>query len=142
MLSFILDHLLVIILICIVIFVILPFVLDIFSTIITIVVVVAVLGFLGIFGPNFVDNVQKPIAATKTFVENTIQPTINEELKDADFTYDQKTNKYTIKSTSFKLEGVSNENKATIWFKENSYTIDVSFLKGFIQQQIEQTQNK
>lgn len=143
MLNFILDHLLIIIIACVIIFIILAFIFKLFSTALTIIIVVAILGALGIFGPNFIDNMKEPIAATKTFTETTIKPVIEKEIKDANFDYDSNTKKYVIQSSSFKLEGISDSNKADIIFKDKEYTIDVTFLKGFIENKIDETnQNK
>ncbi|WP_456364477.1 hypothetical protein [Priestia aryabhattai] len=143
MLDFILDHLLVIIIVCVVLFVILPFILRIASTIIKIVVIVLILGALGVFGAHFLNGANEPIKATQEFATNTIRPAIEKELGKADFNYDPATKKYTIQSNSFKLEGVTDSNKADVTFKDKKYTMDVTFLKDFIQNQIaQQSQTK
>lgn len=141
MLDFILDHLLVIIIACIVLFVILPFIFNSIKTILTVAVIILILGTLGVFGPKFFENIKEPISVTKEFAESTIKPVIEKELSDSEFNYDQKTKKYVIKSSSFKLEGVADSNEAEVVFKDKKYTIDVSFLKTFIEERInKQTQ--
>ncbi|MEM4992410.1 hypothetical protein WKH56_07715 [Priestia sp. SB1] len=138
MLNFVLDHLLLIIIVCVVLFVILPFILRIASTIIKIVVIIAILGALGLFGAHFFDKSNEPIKATQEFATNTIRPAIENELSKSDFNYNPKTKKYIIQSSSFKLEGITNSNKADVVFKDKTYTIDVTFLKDFIQKQVAQ----
>lgn len=138
MLNFVLDHLLLIIIVCVVLFVILPFILRIASTIIKVVVIILILGALGVFGAHFLDNSNEPIKATHEFATKTIQPAIEKELSNADFNYDPVTKKYTIQSGSFKLEGITDSNKADVVFKDKTYTMDVTFLKDFIQKQVDQ----
>lgn len=138
MLNFVLDHLLLIIIVCVVLFVILPFILRIASTVIKIVVIIVILGALGLFGAHFIDNSNEPIKATQEFATNTIRPAIEKELSQSDFNYNPETKKYIIKSSSFKLEGITNSNKADVMFKDKTYTIDVTFLKDFIQKQVDQ----
>jgi hypothetical protein len=136
LLDFILNHLLVIILICIVLFVVLPFIMKLFKTAITLAIIVLLLGAVGVFGPGFFENIQKPIAATQSFTAHSIEPVIKKELSGAKFNYNPQTKKYDIQSTSFKLDGISDQNKATVEINNKSYTVDVSFMKSFIDEQI------
>lgn len=140
MLDFLLDHLLIIIIAAVALFVIIPIIKNIFSTAVTIIIVVVILGALGVFGTKFFENAKEPVMATKEFAQNTIQPTITKELENADFKYDPTTKKYNIISASFRLEGVADENRANVYFKEKKYTMDVTFLKTFIENKIEEQQ--
>ena len=136
MLDFVLEHLLVIILVCVVLFIIVPFILKFVSRIMAIAIIVVILGALGIFGQSFMEKVKDPVSATKEYVESTIEPTVKKELDNAEFKYNPETKKYVISSASFKLVGVSDQNKADIVFKDKKYAIDVTFLKKFIEEQI------
>lgn len=141
LLDFFLDHLLIIIIACIVLFLILPFLFNSIKTILTVIIIILILGTLGVFGPKFFENIKEPISATKEFTESTIKPVIEKELSGSEFNYDANTKNYVIKSNSFKIEGVADSNEADVVFKDKKYTIDVSFLKTFIQDQInKQTQ--
>jgi hypothetical protein len=140
MLDFILNHLFVIIAV-IVILMLLSFVFRFATRIVLVLGSIAIVGCI-LFGPKFLNNFQKPIEATKEFAQSTIQPVIKSELNNAKFSFNPTTKKYVIQSTSFKLEGVSDENKADVMFKGKKYTIDVTFLKSFIQDQIAQQTKK
>jgi hypothetical protein len=112
-----------------------------FKTAITLAIIVLLLGAIGVFGPRFFENIQKPFAATQSFTVKSIEPVIKKELSGAKFSYNPQTKKYNIQSTLFKLDGISDQNKATIEINKKSYTVDVSFMKSFIDEQIAK-QNK
>ncbi|MED1204567.1 hypothetical protein [Heyndrickxia acidicola] len=140
--DFILNHLFVILLICIVLFVVLPLIMKLFKTAITLAIIVLLLGAAGVFGSGFLKNLQKPIAATQSFTAHTIEPVIKKDLTAAKFNYNPQTKRYEIQSALFKLDGVSDQNKATVEINKKNYTIDVSFIKSFIDKQIAKQDNQ
>jgi hypothetical protein len=107
-----------------------------FKTAITLAIIVLLLGAVGVFGPRFFKIIQKPTNATQSFTVHSIEPVIKKELSGAKFSYNPHTKKYNIQSTSFKLDGISDQNKATLEINKKSYTVDVSFMKSFIDEQI------
>jgi hypothetical protein len=136
MLDFILNHLFVIIA-CGVLLMVLPLIFRTFIKIILMMAAIAVLGSI-FYGPNFLNNMQKPIAATQKIAQSTIQPVIKSEVENAKFEYNSTTKQYVIKSNLFKLEGVLDQDKANIIINGKKHTIDVTFLKSFIEKQIAQ----
>lgn len=102
-----------------------------------ILVTIAVVGSI-LFGPKFLNNFQKPIESTQEFAQSTIQPVIKNELKNAKFDYNPETKQYVIQSPFFTIEGASDKNKAVMLFQGKKYTIDVTFLKSFMEKQIGQ----
>ncbi|MDP4083672.1 MAG: hypothetical protein Q8934_03555 [Bacillota bacterium] len=139
MIHFILNHLFIAFAL-IILLVIFPFILRFLVKIALILAVLTVAGYI-YFGPKFLDHIQDPIASTQKFAESAILPVINSELQNTKSSYNPTTKQYTIQSPLFKLEGVLDQDKADIIVNGNRHTIDVKFLKGFIEKEITQPNN-
>lgn len=136
MVDFIINHLNILILLSILFFVI-PIIFRFFIKSILIILMVMIGGSF-LFGPQFISYFHGPITKTQELAQTTIQPLIKKEIQNAKFSYDPQTKLYVIKSSLFKLQGLSDQNKADLIINGKKHTINISFLKNFIEKQIAQ----
>ena len=129
MLDFIMDHLLTIIIVAVLLFVVIPLIKNLLSKLILLGVVLAGLIFFGVLSSDVTETGTK-------FVEDTIKPVVTREIEDADFQYNDNTKEYTFTTSSFHLKGKMGENTGEVRFGDRTYTMDVRFIRDFIEQKV------
>jgi hypothetical protein len=134
--DFILNHLFVIISLIILLLV-MPIIFRFFIKMAITLVIIAFIGSM-IQGPKSIINFKEPIEVIQNFAKSTIQPMIMNEFERAKFSYNPETKQYIIQNPLFKLIGFADQTKADIIIKGKKQTIDVTFLKSFIEKQIAQ----
>ena len=131
MLDFIMDHLLTIIIVAVLLFVVIPLIKNLLSKLILLGVVLAGLIFFGVLSSDVTETGTK-------FVEDTIKPVVTREIEDADFGYNDNTKEYTFTTSSFHLKGKMDENTGEVRFGDRTYTMDVRFIRDFIEQKVKE----
>ncbi|WP_100333236.1 hypothetical protein [Bacillus alkalisoli] len=135
MLDFIMDHLLTIVIVAVILFIVIPLIKSLLSKLILIAIVIAGLIFFGVLSSDVTETGTK-------FVENTIKPVVTREIKDADFDYKEDTKEYSVSTSSFHLKGKMNENTGEIRFRDTTYTMDVRFIRDFIEQKVQEEEGR
>ncbi|MFY0545532.1 hypothetical protein [Brevibacillus sp. H7] len=77
------------------------------------------------------------VQGTQDAVNQTITPILEAELKDAscDFRED---GSYEIRTASLRIVGKKGESKATVYYKDSQFEVDVGMLENFLQDRLPQ----
>ncbi|MET3289695.1 hypothetical protein EDM56_26020 [Brevibacillus fluminis] len=77
---------------------------------------------------------------TEKVVQQTITPLLNNELKDADITF-QPDGTYEMKTASIRITGKKGESKATVYYKEEKWDVDIGQLGNLFQEQLKKAED-
>lgn len=75
------------------------------------------------------------VQATQEVVDKTITPILDAELKDADITF-QPDGSYEVKTASIRIVGVKGETKATVYYKDEKWEVDIGQLGSLFQERL------
>lgn len=75
------------------------------------------------------------VQATQEIVDKTITPILDAELKDADITF-QPDGSYEVKTASIRIVGVKGETKATVFYKDEKWEVDIGQLGSLFQERL------
>lgn len=75
------------------------------------------------------------VQATQEIVDKTITPVLDAELKDADITF-HPDGSYEVKTTSIRIVGVKGETKATVYYKDEKWEVDIGQLGTLFQERL------
>lgn len=78
------------------------------------------------------------VKQTGDVYEQTVAPVIEAELQDATYEFHED-GTYEIKTASIRIIGKKGDPKATVYYKEHQFEVDVSSFGGFIQEQIKRS---
>jgi len=81
------------------------------------------------------------VQATQEVVDKTITPILNAELKDADITF-QPDGSYEVKTASIRIVGTKGESKATVYYKEEKWEVDIGQLGSVFQERLGKAENE
>ncbi|MGZ0053295.1 hypothetical protein [Brevibacillus gelatini] len=88
------------------------------------------------FSPEEVIQMGRQAAvATQEVVDKTITPVLDSELKDADITF-QPDGSYEVKTASIRIVGKKGETKATVYYKDEKWEVDIGQLGKLFQDRI------
>ncbi|MGG1659731.1 hypothetical protein [Brevibacillus sp. NRS-1366] len=88
------------------------------------------------FSPEEVIQMGRQAAvATQEVVDKTITPVLNGELKDADVTF-QPDGSYEVKTASIRIVGKKGETKATVYYKDDKWEVDIGQLGQMFQDRL------
>lgn len=76
---------------------------------------------------------------TEKIVQQTIAPVLNAELKDADISF-QPDGSYEMKTASIRITGKKGESKATVYYKEEKWDVDIGQLGNLFQEQLKKAE--
>ncbi|EST55981.1 hypothetical protein T458_01310 [Brevibacillus panacihumi W25] len=79
--------------------------------------------------------------ATQEVVEKTITPILDAELKDADITF-QPDGSYEVKTASIRIVGIKGESKATVYYKDEKWEVDIGQLGAVFQERLGKAENE
>ncbi|MGE7270431.1 hypothetical protein ACQKK5_03120 [Brevibacillus panacihumi] len=79
--------------------------------------------------------------ATQEVVEKTITPILDAELKDADITF-QPDGSYEVKTASIRIAGIKGESKATVYYKDEKWEVDIGQLGAVFQERLGKAENE
>ncbi|MGO0060833.1 hypothetical protein ACTID9_12600 [Brevibacillus fluminis] len=77
---------------------------------------------------------------TEKVVQQTITPLLHNELKDADITF-QPDGSYEMKTASIRITGKKGESKATVYYKEEKWDVDIGQLGHLFQEQLKKAED-
>lgn len=77
------------------------------------------------------------VTATQEVIDKTITPVLNAELKDADVTF-QPDGSYEMKTTSIRIVGKKGESKATVYYKDDKWEVDIGMLGKMFEDKLNQ----
>ena len=75
------------------------------------------------------------VQATQEIVDKTIAPVLNAELEDADIRF-QPDGSYEVKTASIRIVGVKGESKATVYYKDEKWEVDIGLLGELFQERL------
>ena len=78
---------------------------------------------------------RQAVVATQEVVDKTITPVLNSELKDADVTF-QPDGTYEVRTTSIRIVGKKGETKATVYYKDDKWEVDIGQLGQVFQDRL------
>lgn len=88
------------------------------------------------FSPEEVIQMGRQAAvATQEVVDKTITPVLDKELKDADISF-KEDGTYEVKTTSIRIVGKKGETKATVYFKDAEWEVDIGQLSKLFQDRL------
>ncbi|MFS0555625.1 hypothetical protein [Brevibacillus sp. 179-C9.3 HS] len=109
-------------------------------SIIRIISLVAIIGVVLVlffqFSPEEVIQMGRQAAvATQEVIDKTITPVLDKELKDADISF-QPDGTYEVKTTSIRIVGKKGETKATVYYKDNEWEVDIGQMSKLFQDRL------
>jgi len=78
---------------------------------------------------------RQAVVATQEVVDKTITPVLNGELKDADVSF-QPDGSYEVKTASIRIVGKKGETKATVYYKDDKWEVDIGQLGQMFQDRL------
>ncbi|GEC89954.1 MULTISPECIES: hypothetical protein [Brevibacillus] len=88
------------------------------------------------FSPEEVIQMGRQAAvATQEVVDKTITPVLDKELKDADISF-KEDGTYEVKTTSIRIVGKKGENKATVYYKDEEWEVNIGQLSKLFQDRL------
>ncbi|EJL45859.1 hypothetical protein BAG01nite_08100 [Brevibacillus agri] len=78
---------------------------------------------------------RQAVVATQEVVDKTITPVLDSELKDADITF-QPDGSYEVKTASIRIVGKKGETKATVYYKDEKWEVDIGQLGKLFQDRL------
>ncbi|MGN7469022.1 hypothetical protein [Brevibacillus sp. SAFN-007a] len=78
---------------------------------------------------------RQAVVATQEVVDKTIAPVLDSELKDADITF-QPDGSYEVKTASVRIVGKKGETKATVYYKDEKWEVDIGQLGKLFQDRL------
>jgi hypothetical protein len=88
------------------------------------------------FSPEEVIQMGRQAAsATQEMVDKTITPILDKELKDADIAF-QPDGTYEVKTSSIRIVGKKGETKATVYYKDDKWEVDIGQLGTLFQDRL------
>lgn len=75
------------------------------------------------------------VQATQEVVDKTITPVLDAELQDADISF-QPDGSYEVKTASIRIVGMKGEPKATVYYKDEKWEVDIGLLGTMFQERL------
>jgi hypothetical protein len=102
--------------------------------------VMAVIGVILVlvfhFSPEqVIDMGRTAVQTTQDAVQKTVVPILEAELKDADITFHDD-GSYEVKTSSIRIIGKKGDSKATVYYKENKWEVDIGVLGDVFKEQL------
>ncbi|MFM1652533.1 hypothetical protein ACI7RC_10585 [Brevibacillus sp. B_LB10_24] len=92
------------------------------------------------FSPEEVLNMGRTaVQATQEVVQKTIKPVLDAELKDADISF-QPDGNYEVKTNSIRIVGKKGESKATVYYKDDKWDVDIGQLGNLFQERLDKAE--
>ena len=79
------------------------------------------------------------VQATQEVVQKTIAPVLEAELEDADIQF-QPDGSYEVKTANIRITGRKGESKATVYYKDEKFEVDIGQLGDVFQKQLEKAE--
>ncbi len=94
------------------------------------------------FSPDqVIDMGRSAVQSTQEIVQKTIKPLLDKELSDADISF-QPDGSYEVKTNSIRIVGKKGDSKATVYYKEDKWEVDISQLGKLFQDQLDKAESK
>lgn len=88
------------------------------------------------FSPEqVIDMGRTAVQTTQDAVQKTVVPILESELKDADISFHDD-GSYEVKTASIRITGKKGESKATVYYKENKWEVDIGVLGDMFKEKL------
>jgi len=81
------------------------------------------------------------VQATQEVVEKTIAPVLQAELEDADISF-RPDGSYEVKTATLRIAGKKGDSKATVYYKDEKFEVDIGQLGELFQQRLEKAETE
>jgi hypothetical protein len=93
------------------------------------------------FSPEQVINMGRTaVQTTQDAVQKTVVPILEAELKDADISFHDD-GSYEVKTASIRITGKKGDTKATVYYKENKWEVDIGVLGDMFKEKLNKAES-